>query len=239
MREVWHQNTRSASHAVVEIVFLHTRCFFTHIGEASVTKRFREMVTNRPSPLAALVMRVDAEQAAAGVENPNERHKALVRAAGRASINETLLNPEREGSHQTAEMLAAEWLAYAEVFGTNGMAAGGGRSHLRDADEARRQQASVHSAVDLAELTAELEASGVLSGLTAAERHSIIQQVFAEEVELARVAAIPGRATAEQRVESSALQRKPLLRQPGLGMIAAIGTLAAIVVVAVRYRHSN
>ena len=230
-----------------EIVFLHTRCFFTHIGEASVTKRFREMVTNRPSPLAALVMRVDAEQAAAGVENPNERHKALVRAAGRASINETLLNPEREGSHQTAEMLAAEWLAYAEVFGTNGMAAGGGRSHLRDADEARRQQASVHSAVDLAELTAELEASGVLSGLTAAERHSIIQQVFAEEVELARVAAIPGRATAEQRVEPSALQRKPLLHQPwhqqgGLGMMAAMATaaaLAAIVVVAVRYRHLN
>lgn len=201
------------------------------------------MVTNRPSPLAALVMKVDAEHAAAGVENPNERHKALVRAAGRASIEETLLNPEREGSHQTAEMLAAEWLAYAEVFGTNGMAAGGGRSHLRDADEARRQQAILHSAVDLAELTAELEASGVLDGLTSAEQHSIIQQVFAEEVELARVAAIPGRATAEQRVEPSALQRKPLLHQQGgLGMMAAMATaaaLAAIVVVAVRYRHLN
>jgi len=188
-------------------------------------------------------MKVDAEHAAAGVENPNERHKALVRAAGRASIEETLLNPEREGSHQTAEMLAAEWLAYAEVFGTNGMAAGGGRSHLRDADEARRQQAILHSAVDLAELTAELDASGVLDGLTSAERHSIIQQVFAEEVELARVAAIPGRATAEQRVEPSALQRKPLLHQQGgLGMMAAMATaaaLAAIVVVAVRYRHLN
>jgi hypothetical protein len=123
------------------------------------------------------------------------------------------------------------------------MAAGGGRSHLRDADEARRQQAILHSAVDLAELTAELDASGVLDGLTSAERHSIIQQVFAEEVELARVAAIPGRATAEQRVEPSALQRKPLLHQQGgLGMMAAMATaaaLAAIVVVAVRYRHLN
>ena len=108
------------------------------------------MVTKRPSPLAALVARVDEEHAAAaatageGGAAPDmaERHKALVRAAGRASIEETLLNPERLGSELTAESLMQEWLAYAEVFGTNGMAAGGARSHLRDEDDARRTAVS-------------------------------------------------------------------------------------------------
>lgn len=82
------------------------------------------------SPLAALVAKVDEERAAnasdgASSEGLSDRHKALVRAAGRASIEDTLLNPTR--AELTVESLAAEWLAYAEVFGTNGMASGGAR----------------------------------------------------------------------------------------------------------------
>lgn len=89
------------------------------------------------SPLAALVAQVDKERtsaAAAGDTDQRARHKALVRAAGRAALEDTLHNQTREGPEDsklatmTLESLTAEWAAYAEVFGTNGMAAGGGRS---------------------------------------------------------------------------------------------------------------
>ena len=46
--------------------------------------------------------------------------KALVRAAGRAAIEEALLAPEgvkRKGGELTREKLTAEWAAYAEVSG--------------------------------------------------------------------------------------------------------------------------
>ena len=62
----------------------------------------------------------------------NQRHKALVRAAGRAAVEESLLagtsGIKRKASEMTAVGIAAQWQAYAEVYGTNGMAAGGGRS---------------------------------------------------------------------------------------------------------------
>ena len=85
-----------------------------------------------PSPLSALVDRVDAEVVSTDGEHPDQtaRHKALVRAAGRAAIEQTLNS--QPVAELTAESLAAEWLAYAEVFGTNGMVAGGGRSSTGD-----------------------------------------------------------------------------------------------------------
>ena len=83
------------------------------------------------SPLAALVARVDAEAAEAAADGTSDRdasarHKALVRAAGRAALEETL-NPTRQVADLSMESLTAELMAYAEVFGTNGMAAGGAR----------------------------------------------------------------------------------------------------------------
>jgi len=92
------------------------------------------------SPLAALVAKVDEERVSAlkGADlDLAARHKALVRAAGRAAIEETL-NPTRHVTELTAESLAAEWLAYAEVFGTNGMAAGGARSATGDLPSAHQ-----------------------------------------------------------------------------------------------------
>ena len=66
-----------------------------------------------------------------------QRHKELVRAAGRAALEESLLSQEshrvkRKASEITASGITAQWQAYAEVYGTNGMAAGGARSSLVD-----------------------------------------------------------------------------------------------------------
>lgn len=91
---------------------------------------------------------MDEERAAVDDEDDlKERHKALVRAAGRAAIEDTL--NQRQNAELTAESLAAEWLAYAEVFGTNGMAAGSARlsapdanAELPAADEARDEPPS-------------------------------------------------------------------------------------------------
>lgn len=64
------------------------------------------------------------------------KHKELVRAAGRAAVEESLLGEpnslKRKASEMTAERIAAQWHAYAEIYGTNGMAAGGARSSLVD-----------------------------------------------------------------------------------------------------------
>ena len=93
-----------------------------------------------PSPLVALVAKVDEERAAAGAtdgEDLTARHKELVRAAGRAAIEETLQPTAR--SELTPETLAAEWLAYAEVFGTNGMAAGSARLSSQPGIDAQPQ----------------------------------------------------------------------------------------------------
>jgi hypothetical protein len=105
-----------------------------HIWPPASARIHKQMVTNRPSPLVTLVHKVDEECAATAegdAPDLKERHKKLIRAAGRAAIEETLLNPERPGSEMTPESLAAEWLAYAEVFGTNGMA-GAGRHTATD-----------------------------------------------------------------------------------------------------------
>ena len=62
------------------------------------------------------------------------QHKELVRAAGRAAVEESLLSKshgiKRKASEMSAAGIVAQWQAYAEVYGTNGMAAGGARSAL-------------------------------------------------------------------------------------------------------------
>lgn len=104
-------------------------------GTVSELRRahYRRRATTQPSPLAALVAKVDEERAAtATADDMKARHKALVRAAGRQALEDTLQtgsgNEESKLATMTVESLTAEWAAYAEVFGTNGMAAGGGRS---------------------------------------------------------------------------------------------------------------
>ena len=61
-----------------------------------------------------------------------QKHKELVRAAGRAAVEESLRRTKRKASEMTPEGIVAQWQAYAEVYGTNGMAAGGARSSLVD-----------------------------------------------------------------------------------------------------------
>ena len=67
-----------------------------------------------------------------------QKHKELVRAAGRAALEESLQSGpggvKRKASEMTAAGIAAQWQAYAEVYGTNGMAAGGARSSLVGAE---------------------------------------------------------------------------------------------------------
>ena len=78
--------------------------------------------------VAAIVSRLDEERtassaAAAGddveVEEAKRQHKVMVRAAGRAAVEETLLLPEtgvkRKAEMMTRASLTADWLAYAEV----------------------------------------------------------------------------------------------------------------------------
>ena len=97
--------------------------------------------TTGQGSLAGIVAKVDAERAADAASeggasaDAKARHLALIREAGRAAIEETLLSPTRDDteklSEMSAEALASEWLAYAEVYGSNGLAAGGARSGLR------------------------------------------------------------------------------------------------------------
>lgn len=58
------------------------------------------------------------------------KHQQLVREAGRAALEESLLGKRKASESMTAAGIAAQWEAYAEVYGTNGMSAGGGRSSL-------------------------------------------------------------------------------------------------------------
>ena len=80
-----------------------------------------------------------AASAAAGsmtvaeTEEQKRAHKEMVRATGRAAVNDALMSPsngsvKRKASEMTAQGLTAAWLAYKEVYGTNGMAAGGASS---------------------------------------------------------------------------------------------------------------
>ena len=61
-------------------------------------------------------------------------HKRLVREAGRAAVEESLCSKKRK-KDMSAAGIVAQWRAYAEVYGTNGMAAGGARSALVDAPQ--------------------------------------------------------------------------------------------------------
>ena len=88
----------------------------------------------------------DSDPAAA--KQAREEHLKLVREAGRAALEESLLSSgvKRKASEMTPAGIAAQWQAYAEVYGTNGMAAGGGRSSLvRAQDEAAGEGAVVSS----------------------------------------------------------------------------------------------
>ena len=68
------------------------------------------------------------EQRAAAAAAAKTRKKELVRAAGRAAVEDSLQNGQegarRSGPCLTTECLAAQWHAYAEVYGTNGLATG-------------------------------------------------------------------------------------------------------------------
>ena len=94
----------------------------------------------------------DGNDAAADVATAaaaKQRHKELVRAAGRAAVEESLLSKngiKRKASEMTAEGIAAQWQAYAEVYGTNGMAAGGARSVLVGSKESDSHPAPSESA---------------------------------------------------------------------------------------------
>jgi len=78
-----------------------------------------------------------ADSASAASEvTTKQKHRELVRAAGRAALEESLLSGpsgvKRKASEMTSAGIADQWNAYAEVYGTNGMAAGGARSTLVD-----------------------------------------------------------------------------------------------------------
>ena len=117
--------------------------------------------------LAVIVAKVD-EQRASGLSasdgsDMKARHLALIREAGRAAIEETLLSPTRDDSEKLSEMsaeaLAAEWMAYAEVYGSNGLAAGGGRSSQRpEVTDDRLAAATAAVAAPAAELPPRLGA---------------------------------------------------------------------------------
>ncbi|EOD12521.1 hypothetical protein EMIHUDRAFT_247422 [Emiliania huxleyi CCMP1516] len=71
---------------------------------------------------------VSDEQRVAAAAAAKTRKKELVRAAGRAAVEDSLQNGQegarRSGPCLTTECLAAQWHAYAEVYGTNGLATG-------------------------------------------------------------------------------------------------------------------
>jgi len=108
-----------------------------------------------------------------------QRHIELVRAAGRAALEESLQSGpsgmKRKASEMTAAGIAAQWQAYAEVYGTNGMAAGGGRSSLVEppgpSPNVPRVQSTEAVGEDEGEVKAEAEAEAdaVESAVTATE----------------------------------------------------------------------
>lgn len=78
-----------------------------------------------------MVAKLDEERGAEAVGEQRtmtrDQHKELIRAAGRVAVEETVLGVKRKVSADAAT-LTAEWEAYAEIYGTNGMAAGGASS---------------------------------------------------------------------------------------------------------------
>lgn len=69
----------------------------------------------------------DAEPASTEAAFKRKR-KELLRAAGRAAVEESLHSGKRKASEMTESGIMAQWNAYAEVYGTNGMA-GAGAAH--------------------------------------------------------------------------------------------------------------
>ena len=81
-------------------------------------------------PSAALDDSAASSDAAASAAS--DEHKSMLRAAGRSAIDEALLAPaagvKRKAADWSAEQLTADWFAYRDVYGSNGLAAGGATS---------------------------------------------------------------------------------------------------------------
>ena len=111
----------------------------------------------------------DSDPAAA--KQAREEHLKLVREAGRAALEESLLSSgvKRKASEMTPAGIAAQWQAYAEVYGTNGMAAGGGRSSLVRAQDEAADEGAVASS-HTAGLDAKEEDDEAAAALVEADR---------------------------------------------------------------------
>ena len=147
-----------------------------------------------------------------------QKHKELVRAAGRAALEESLHGNKRKAAEMTAEGIATQWQAYAAVYGTNGMAAGGGRSseepaepaaQLVDAPQQRIDQVVLPAAAAADEQEPERTSCGAADGAAAdaaaaAERISLQQTI--EEI--------------QGEVASSDFSRAVLLPQLGVQLSA-------------------
>ena len=94
----------------------------------------RRRVAAGADRLATMVAALDAERALDAApaaldeppQRPAEERKRLVRDAGRAAVEEALLIPaegvKRRAAELTSAKLTAEWAAYAQIYGTNGLA---------------------------------------------------------------------------------------------------------------------
>ena len=95
-------------------------------GEGRVELLVAEMADGRRSADAAHGAEPEAGASRGGAS------KEMLRAAGRAAVEEALLLPlsgvKRKAHELTARELTSEWLAYADVYGQNGLASGGARS---------------------------------------------------------------------------------------------------------------
>ena len=115
----------------------HTYCSYSRSvhGIASRALPLRRVMPKRLAAgdaRAILVSKLDEERSAAA-EDIDARdaalsHKEMIRATGRAAVEDALMSPaegsiKRRASEMTAAGLTAAWLAYKEVYGTNGMAA--------------------------------------------------------------------------------------------------------------------
>ena len=94
-------------------------------GEGRVELLVAEMADGRSADAA------DGAEPEAGASRGGTS-KEMLRAAGRAAVEEALLLPlsgvKRKAHELTARELTSEWLAYADVYGQNGLASGGARS---------------------------------------------------------------------------------------------------------------
>ena len=107
-------------------------CAAVSVTCASVSSMARRIVAEnaREALVSALIKEekstpaLDAEPASSEAEFKRKR-KELLRAAGRAAVEESLHSGKRKASEMSEAGIVAQWNAYAEVYGTNGMAGAG------------------------------------------------------------------------------------------------------------------